>query len=873
MADAPRRPVALLERVERFLDSMIPPADEVVQLVKRGETLLALGDPTGALHKAQNALAAAPMYLPAVALRAEALFSQGESAHAMGVLLDASRERAIPSALLARACEYAAHHGDVSRALEFATLARGRAVGTERESALRLQRAAERLESHGQRAAALQIARGATVMDPELGSAWLILAKDAVFRGDLAQGRRALERASTSIGPADRLANRNAGELALGLGEHKLATRHLRRAWLVGDQEAVAPLVLSLWRSGDEEALERVVSDAEGAQAQLARALTKLGQSGERPTALESIRADEIPDTLWPLALAAALRAAPEVASRWAEQAPERHGSAAILALAQSQRWIDARDGRRAREALMPAIEDEQTRAYALTQYESACACSWQDNLPQMLEELAVMLSDEPSLATVVAELRARRRELDEPLRVAILGEFSAGKSTFLNAMVGAKVSPMGVLPTTAQVHWLRYGDPSARVVDRSGSVLYCTIDEAPRQVAKTRESGGEIAYVEVTWPAARLARIELIDTPGFNAGDASHERAVRSAFAMADVGLWLFDARQAGKASETEPIDEAQQAGVVVLGVLNKIDQLQGDQLREVVQLLSESFGQSAPLVMSVSSREALNAQLALEDSALSESDRQRAKIALAASGFASLFAWMDEQLVAQRSEWKQRRVAWRARAWVTQAQQALAQTEREANAREACRDALGTAMMGLRNRLPDVLTATRQQVTRMLHEQLTLLQRNERGGTSSQDTQVLRADAAAEIAWRVRQHALSELAPALQELERLSVEAGLLVSESSQLASALVIAAIERAAADGARDTVGPATSFVTVWSDAFAPLELALSSLERRESRQSSLLLVALEVANRLLLAQPTPTVTTLQARATPSAKTEG
>src|SRR5262249_37159227 len=49
-------------------------------------------------------------------------------------------------------------------------------------------------------------------------------------------------------------------------------------------------------------------------------------------------------------------------------------------------------------------------------------------------------------------------------VRIAIVGEFNAGKSTFVNALLGMDVAPTGILPTTAVAHVLRYGpDPIAR--------------------------------------------------------------------------------------------------------------------------------------------------------------------------------------------------------------------------------------------------------------------------------------------------------------------------------------------------------------------------------------------------------------------------
>ena len=93
-----------------------------------------------------------------------------------------------------------------------------------------------------------------------------------------------------------------------------------------------------------------------------------------------------------------------------------------------------------------------------------------------------------------------------------VLGEFSAGKSTFLNALVGAEVSPMGVLPTTAHVHWLRHGAPGARVIDRRGDVVETSVEDCARAVARRRDAGREIDRVEVSLPLPFLARLELID-------------------------------------------------------------------------------------------------------------------------------------------------------------------------------------------------------------------------------------------------------------------------------------------------------------------------------------------------------------------------
>ncbi|MEI8255419.1 MAG: dynamin family protein, partial [Deltaproteobacteria bacterium] len=448
MSEPRDRPVPLLERFERFLDAVIPPPDEIAAIVRRGEALLVAGDPTGALRMAEQALGAAPGYLRGLLLKADSLAARGAPYDALAALDEASRDRALPPEALARMVEYAAAVGDERRALDLEAHTRARVRGTDRDVARRLLLGARSLVARGMDASGLRLARSATLVDPSLGAAWLLLADDALRRGDRPQSRRALERALPLLESTDAWANRLAGDLALAHEELAAAARHLRRAWIAGDDSAVAPLVFVLARRGDRAALERVVADAQGSVAGMARAVYELGE-GEREarSVLEPVKGPDLPDALWTLALETTLRAAPDIAERWAREAPERAGSAAVTALTTARARLAAGDAVGARAVLDPALADVGTAAAARELFRDACRTAWRARLDAMLEELAVLARNSRVLAPLETELRTRRRELDDPLRVGILGEFSAGKSTFLNALVGATVSPMGVLP------------------------------------------------------------------------------------------------------------------------------------------------------------------------------------------------------------------------------------------------------------------------------------------------------------------------------------------------------------------------------------------------------------------------------------------
>ena len=254
-----------------------------------------------------------------------------------------------------------------------------------------------------------------------------------------------------------------------------------------------------------------------------------------------------------------------------------------------------------------------------------------------------------------LSELSAERTR---PVRVAIVGEFNAGKSTFINALMGADVAPTGVLPTTATLHHLRYApDPIARILFDPGhtpperivpvSELRATLKSIAQTTAQT------IRRVEIQLPLPSLTRVEIIDTPGFNAPDIKHGEAARAAFEEADAVVWLFDAGQALKQSERVVLDEAKAARIPVQILVNKADRLTPADLAKVMARVVAELGDLG--VASWTAPRALSARLAL-------AGRLGDDAALAASGWADVQTLLDEQIVGRSTELKERALRRRA-------------------------------------------------------------------------------------------------------------------------------------------------------------------------------------------------------------------
>src|SRR5688500_8466537 len=87
----------------------------------------------------------------------------------------------------------------------------------------------------------------------------------------------------------------------------------------------------------------------------------------------------------------------------------------------------------------------------------------------QLLSELRDALTRFGAPDADQAALAASIRQLDEFFLLVVVGEFNAGKSAFINALVGQRVLQEGVTPTTARIHVLMHGESVATRTDDQG--------------------------------------------------------------------------------------------------------------------------------------------------------------------------------------------------------------------------------------------------------------------------------------------------------------------------------------------------------------------------------------------------------------------
>jgi len=102
---------------------------------------------------------------------------------------------------------------------------------------------------------------------------------------------------------------------------------------------------------------------------------------------------------------------------------------------------------------------------------------------------------------------------------VAVLGKFKAGKSSFLNSLIGKPILPVGVTPVTTLITRLQFGQRERAIATYfDGTVHEVDFSEVETFTSETRNPGNEknVEVVDIELPSLQeCAGLRLVDTPG----------------------------------------------------------------------------------------------------------------------------------------------------------------------------------------------------------------------------------------------------------------------------------------------------------------------------------------------------------------------
>lgn len=373
-----------------------------------------------------------------------------------------------------------------------------------------------------------------------------------------------------------------------------------------------------------------------------------------------------------------------------------------------------------------------------------------------------VALSDAVADHTLLREHAASLRERLEHQRfqLAVLGQFKRGKSTFINALLGAALLPAAVVPLTAVPVFISWGpSPLARVrfgdqrvdeelsTDNTDTICKFLFEHISEEANPNNRLG--VDRVDLYCPSLILADgIVLIDTPGVGSTFRHNTEAALRVLSESDAALFVISVDPPITEVEIDYLKQIKKTASKLVFVLNKIDYQGADDRRHIKDFVRRTLERNklwttATALFGVSATDGLDA-------------KQRGDaVKLQSSGIADVERYLSHDLAAQKERLLEQAVRTKA---AHIASEAIAETRLAIRAMEMPLDDLASkcrkfaqvlaSIEGQRRTIRDLLEGERRRLRDKLEELIQRLRVSARAEmTACMDRQLPNGDDPGEL------------------------------------------------------------------------------------------------------------------------------
>jgi len=250
-----------------------------------------------------------------------------------------------------------------------------------------------------------------------------------------------------------------------------------------------------------------------------------------------------------------------------------------------------------------PAVQTSATSKYA----------QLKTDLLQCMDE---MLMVENIRGCACEDLKEKVR--NNAFNLVVVGQFKRGKTSLINALLGAEILPVAVVPLTSIVTIMTWGealrikvyfnDGKVAEIKSESLVEYVTEKGNPKNVKDVHE-------VILTYPSPYLKDgVRLIDTPGVGSIYQHNTDVAYQYLPKSDAALFLLSVDQPMSKAELDFLKDVKEYSNKIFFILNKADYLRENDLKESIEFskngLKEAMSSEVKLFP-------ISARLALEGAA----------------------------------------------------------------------------------------------------------------------------------------------------------------------------------------------------------------------------------------------------------------
>jgi len=200
-------------------------------------------------------------------------------------------------------------------------------------------------------------------------------------------------------------------------------------------------------------------------------------------------------------------------------------------------------------------------------------------------------------MVSLARKLEAAQTLLSEnpPIDVAVLGQFKAGKSSFLNNLIGQNVLPVGAIPVTTAITRVQYGIREKALIRHfNGAITEIPLAEIVQFTSEAENPGNSknVAIVDIELPSMQdYQGLRLVDTPGLGSVYKYHQSTSEEWLPSVGTAILAVSSDRPLSEHDLDLIRELTSHTPNIILLLTKADILSPEQQNEVIAFFQQTL------------------------------------------------------------------------------------------------------------------------------------------------------------------------------------------------------------------------------------------------------------------------------------------